>query len=155
MTKELVQSQQNEGQLLRVQPPAEEHGKKRGFNTLELLGEFQAFSRQPFIEIMAELISGIPTPENIHAFANDHPDRWAQCIKTMANLSGYHDKLEIKGNVLEDMNKLGDAQLIARLKELGDKIDSMGIRTGLVSDAEYEDVPEAKKEATSEDAAPS
>lgn len=118
---------------------SEGQGKRREFTTDELLSEFQAFSRQPFIEILSEFISGIPTPEAIRAFAEDHPDRWANAVKTMANLAGYHDKLELEGNIALDVNKLGDAQLMARLDELGEKIDSMGIRTG-ITEAEFVEV---------------
>jgi hypothetical protein len=61
----------------------------------------------------------------------------------MANLSGYHDKLEIEGNIALDINKMGDAQLLAKLDELGEQIKSMGIRSGAdepicVSDVEEE-----------------
>jgi hypothetical protein len=54
----------------------------------------------------------------------------------MANLAGYHDKLEIEGNINLDINKMGDAQLMMRLDELSAQIKSMGIRTGL-QDAEF------------------
>ena len=115
------------------------HEKERAFTPEELLGEFQALSRLPFIEVLSELMKGIPTVDNIRIFANAHPDRWANCIKVMATLAGYHDKLEIQGNLALDVNKLGDAQLMAKLEELGAQIKSMGIRTGL-QDAEFEEL---------------
>lgn len=146
MTKELVEKEERT-RLLRPQPDEPQHAKKRGFNTNELLSEFQAFSRQPFVEILSELISGVPTPEAIRTFAEDHPDRWVNAVKGMANLAGFHDKLEIEGSLAKDISKLGDAQLIAKLDELGQKIDGMGIRTGL-SEAEYVEVEQAKKDPT-------
>ena len=131
--------------LLRSRGP----DKKREFTAAELLGEFQALSRLPFIEVLSELMEGIPTVENIRIFANAHPDRWANCIKTMANLAGYHDKLEVQGNLGLDVNKLGDAQLMAKLEELGAQIKSMGIRTGL-QDAEFEELETKEGDAPSE-----
>ena len=124
---------------------SEGRGKRRGFTTSELMSEFQAFSRQPFVEILSELVQGIPTLENIQSFANDHPDRWANCVNTMAKLSGYHEKLEIEGNVMLDVNRMGDAQLLAKLEELGEQIEGMGIRQGM-TDVEFEDVEEGKNE---------
>jgi beta-phosphoglucomutase-like phosphatase (HAD superfamily) len=141
MTSELTQANEPANtRLLREQPDGPQHAKRRGFNTDEVLAEFQAFSRQPFVEILAELVSGIPTPEAIKTFAEDHPDRWANCVKTMANLAGFHDKLEIEGNIALDINRMGDAQLMERLDELGETIKSMGIKQG-ISDASYEDIP--------------
>lgn len=140
-SKELSNTQPEQGRtrLLR----SDGKGKKKGFLTDELFNEFQAFSRQPFVEILSELVQGIPTPENIREFAADHPDKWVNAIKTMANLAGYHDKLEIEGNIALDINKMGDAQLLAKLDELGMKIESMGIRTG-ITDLEHEDLENGK-----------
>jgi hypothetical protein len=124
-------SEQGTTRLLRPQPDGPQHAKNRGFSTDELLDEFNAFSRQPFMEILSELIQGIPTPESIKAFANEHPDRWVNAIRTMGNLAGYHDKLEIEGNIALDINKMGDAQLLEKLDELSGQIAKMGIRSGI------------------------
>jgi hypothetical protein len=140
-TQSLIVTDEPQQRLLR----SEGHGKRRGFKTGELLDEFQRFSRGPFVEILSELVHGIPTPENLATFASEHPDKWVNAIKTMANLAGYHDKLEIEGNISLDINKMGDAQLLAKLDELGEQINSMGIRTGITT---IEDVEEksTKKE---------
>ena len=147
MSNELTKADEpdSQGRLLRGTGA----GKERVFSVDELMSEFQAFSRAPFVEILAELVQGIPTPENIRVFANEHPDRWVNAIKTMANLAGYHDKLEIEGNIALDVNKMGDAQLMAKLDELGKQIKSMGIRTG-VQDAEFVEIEDEKKGAPSE-----
>lgn len=134
---EMIVSDEPARRLLR----SEGSDKRKGFNDLELMQEFQRFSRGPFVEILVELIQAIPTPENLRAFAAEHPDKWVTATKTMANLAGYHDKLEVEGNISLDINKMGDAQLMARLDELGEQIKGMGIRTGgdiirSVSDAE-------------------
>ena len=44
---------------------------------------------------------------------------------------------------------MGDAQLMAKLDELGKQIKSMGIRTG-VQDAEFVEIEDEKKGAPSE-----
>ena len=145
MSNELIETnEEHQGRLLRTTGK----GKERAFEVGELLEEFQAFSRAPFVEILAELVQGIPTPENLKLFASEHPDRWVTAIKTMANLAGYHDKLEIEGNINLDINKMGDAQLMTRLDELSAQIKTMGIRTGL-QDAEFVEVEgEGEKEPT-------
>ena len=147
MSNELTKADEpdSQGRLLRGTGA----GKERVFSVDELMSEFQAFSRAPFVEILAELVQGIPTPENIRIFAREHPDRWVNAIKTMANLAGYHDKLEIEGNIALDINKMGDAQLMAKLDELGEQIKSMGIRTG-IQDAEFVEIEDEKKGAPSE-----
>ena len=41
----------------------------------------------------------------------------------MSKLAGYHDKLEIHGNVNMDIRIMGDAQLMAKIKEVDQKLD--------------------------------
>lgn len=94
----------------------------RKSTTAELIEEFKLYNRTPFMEILADLIQAAPTIEAIQKFAEEHPDRWAGAVKTLANLSGFHDKREIVGNINVTIGDLSDSQLQDRLAELNEKI---------------------------------
>ena len=96
--------------------------RKPRFDTEELLAEFNAYSRQPYVEVLAEMLKCIPTPDALQLFADEHPDRWASAVNTMSKLAGYTEKLEIHGNVNMDIRVMGDAQLIARIEEVDRKL---------------------------------
>ena len=91
-------------------------GKKR-FTNADLLDQFRDYNRLPFLEILADLMQGAPTPEAIADFAEQHPDRWASALKTVAHLGGFHDKLEVTHNLNLHISNLGDAQLEELLQE--------------------------------------
>lgn len=107
------------------------HHKQR-FDTTELLAELGAYSRQPYIEILGEILQAVPTPEALQTFADAHPDRWANAIKSISNLAGFHDKLEIHGNVNLDIKTMGDAQLMERIKQVEGKLKEMGMDAKVV-----------------------
>jgi hypothetical protein len=88
------------------------------------------------------MLQCIPTPDALQIFADEHPDRWANAIRTMSNLSGYHDKLEIRGNVNHDIRTMGDAQLMVRIAEVEDKLKSMGMEAKEVVDLNADEVQE-------------
>jgi len=132
-------------------PPVSQRERKPSnlrpyFNKRDLQAQFAAMSRQPFIEILSELIQCAPSPDNIQKFADEHPDKWANTIKTMANLSGFNDKLEIEGNVNIDIQLKGDAELISQLGELQGHLKKLGISIPeqTVTDVEYEEVDTEK-----------
>jgi len=51
---------------------------KKQHTVEDLNAEYKAFSRSPFIAILAHLTHCIPTDEALQRFADDHPDRWAK-----------------------------------------------------------------------------
>ena len=101
--------------------------RKPRFDSEELLAEFSAYSRQPYVEILAEMVQCIPTPDALQDFADAHPDRWANAVSTMGRLAGYHEKLEVYGNVNVDIRVMGDAQLMAKIKEVDQKLVDLSI----------------------------
>lgn len=105
---------------------------KPRFDPTELLAELSTFSRQPFIEVLAEILQCIPTPDALQIFADEHPDRWANAVNTMSKLAGYEQGMDVDGNVLRDLTKLGDAQLIQRLAEVEDKLKELGLDAKVV-----------------------
>jgi len=106
----------------------------------DLNAEYKAFSRSPFIAILAHLTHCIPTDEALQRFADDHPDRWANAVKTFSHLAGYHDKLEITGNVAVQVHLLGDAQLLAKIQDVEKKL--LELKPG-----EFEDITKEAAEA--------
>ena len=117
---------------------------KRGrprFHVEDLLREFASYNRGPFVEILAELMQCVPEPKQLQEFANKHPDRWANAIGTISRLSGYHDKLEIKGNIFLEVHSMGDAELMKSIEEVNKQIKKMGApSTKDAQDAEFEEV---------------
>ena len=87
----------------------------RKATTLDYL---RALNREPFTEVLARLMAAEPTQENVEAWANQHPDRWASAIKTMAQLSGFHEKIEVDQNFTFSIQQSSDVDLETRLKEL-------------------------------------
>ena len=112
----------------------------------KLLGEqFRAYSRQPFIDILSFLMSCPPNETRLREFADQYPDRWANACKTFATLSGYHDKLEITGNIAIEVHNMGDAQLLAKLDEIEGKLKSIG-KVEDLKPVEYSEVENQNKE---------
>lgn len=87
-----------------------------------LMDEFTTYSRKPFIEILSHLAKCAPDEKELQIFANQYPDRWANAVSTFARLSGYHEKLEIKGNIFLQINNMGDAELMQHLEEINSKL---------------------------------
>ena len=40
----------------------------------------EARSREPFLDVLAEMLAACPDAEAIKTFADRHPDRWAQAV---------------------------------------------------------------------------
>lgn len=78
--------------------------------------------RGPFREILATALSAEPTPQAIRAFATKYPDRWAQMLTMLARLSGYNDKTEVDISINMQVSLLSDADLLARLATLEQRI---------------------------------
>ena len=113
---------------------------KKRHTVEELTAEYRAFSRSPFIAILAHLTHCIPSDDALQTFANDHPDRWANAVKTFSHLAGYHDKLEIPGNVHLQIHLLGDAQLLGKIQDVEKKLLEL-------KPNEYEEVKKEDAEA--------
>ena len=100
-------------------------------NIADLKAQLAGLSRKPFVDILSDMMMSAPSPEAIKAFAEEHPDRWTNAVRVMANLSGYHDKLEIEGNISIEITNSGDADLMAMLEDINQKL---GIKEVLTID---------------------
>ena len=121
--------------------------RQQRFDSDQLYAELTSFSRQPFIEILSEMLQCIPTPDALQEFADAHPDRWANAINTMGKLAGYEVGMDIDGDVLRDITKLGDAQLMARIQEVEGRLEAMG-EGATVIDGTVVQEKDIKKEAS-------
>ena len=79
------------------------------------------------MEVLSVMMQGAPTPEAIARLANESPDKWATMIKTMATLSGYHDKIEVSKELNINVSLMGDAELMEHLGNLNKELIRMGI----------------------------
>lgn len=85
----------------------------------ELLDALHELSTEPFRNLLAEALDAAPSPEALAKMAKDRPSDWATYVKTLANLSGYADKKEVKvGGVLAHIHEMSDAELLDHARRL-------------------------------------
>lgn len=77
-----------------------------------------AYSRQPFLETLARFMQCAPTKEAITTFANKSPDKWAAAVRTLGQLYGYADKIDITNNVFVNIHSMSDAELMKQLETM-------------------------------------
>ena len=93
-----------------------------------LKDQLRAYSREPFLDVMSRLLSCEPDANSMRIFANQYPDRWATACQRFASLAGYHDKLEISGNIVVEIHSMGDAQLLDKLAEVNKKLKVLNLK---------------------------
>lgn len=87
----------------------------------EVIGRhIAALARQPFKDLLTEMIGARPTPEAIRRFADKYPDRWAQAISILGGLAGY-ERGVVEVNVF-NIKGLSDADLMRRLAEVEEQL---------------------------------
>ena len=103
----------------------------------EVLDHLTRFSREPFQEILADIIGAKPSPEVLEAFADANPDKWTQMLKVAASLAGYADQHTIEHNIMVEVRQLGDAELVQKLSDLRGEVVEL-------AKTEYGDAGEAQ-----------
>ena len=88
----------------------------------------EARSRKPFVDVLAQFMTAMPDPEAIKAFAERHPDRWAQAVAVFGRLAGFHDKLQVDTSIAVDVSRMSDAELIDQLAEFQVELANQGER---------------------------
>jgi len=79
--------------------------------------QLEALDRAPFRRMLAEVLGVKPTRAALAKFANKSPDRWAQALAILAQLSGYERgvlKLE-----LTSIQGMSDIELMRQAAEAG------------------------------------
>ena len=71
----------SEKELTNAQIKRQQSGLAPVFTSKDLKQEFERYSRQPFVECLAEIIQCVPEREALQEFANQYPDRWANAVK--------------------------------------------------------------------------
>lgn len=84
----------------------------------EIEVQLDSLSRQPFRQVLADVLASAPSMDDIRGFASRNPDRWGQLLAIVAKLGGYHDKLEVEGNMRLKVEDMSDAELVERIKQL-------------------------------------
>ena len=92
----------------------------------ELLTRFEAGSRAPFRQMLANLMSAQPDAQALKAWAVKSPDRWSQAVAIAGRLSGYADKHEIEApstlaGLVAAVSKMSDGELLEKLAALRER----------------------------------
>jgi hypothetical protein len=82
------------------------------------------YDRTPFLDLLAEWLECSPTQEDLQAFANKYPDRYASALKALGQLGGYTEKKEVSVNVdvYMQVKNMSDSQIEDELKRLGSEL---------------------------------
>ena len=88
--------------------------------------ELSAYSRAPFLRVLADFLGCSPDPVIISALAKADPLKWAQATKIFAELGGYHPKLEVTETLIVEIRGMSDAELLQKREELRAKEIELG-----------------------------
>ena len=89
-----------------------------------------ARSREPFTDVLTALIGARPDPKALKFFAVRYLHKWAQAVAIFARLAGYHEKMEVKGNIALDISGMSDAELMERLAHLEGGVEALDAEDG-------------------------
>src|SRR5262245_7482593 len=90
----------------------------RQINADEVRAALDGMSRDPFKDLLADILGNAPTPEAIYALAQKNADRYGQLLAIVARLAGYNEKLEVQADVTTHVRDMSDAELQIRIAEL-------------------------------------
>ena len=90
----------------------------------EIMEVLMRYSREPFMQALAEVMECRPDKEDLMRFASKSPDRFFQAVAILARLSGFTEKLEVTHNIHARVSTMSDAELDAELEALVIDVDS-------------------------------
>jgi len=73
--------------------------------------------RDAFHRILADFMACAPKIEDLLKWAAKNPDRWMYTMRLLGQMAGFSDKVELNGNLMAQIGRLPDAELIRRLSE--------------------------------------
>ena len=79
--------------------------------------------RDAFHRILADFIACAPKIEDLLKWAAKNPDRWMYTMRLLGQMAGFSDKVELNGNLLAQIGRLPDAELMRRLAEKEKQIE--------------------------------
>ena len=80
-------------------------------------------SREPFKDVLAELLGSRPTKKSLKEFADAHPDRWAQAVTLFARMGGFSDKTVVEYNFYHHILQAPDSELLILRDKLSRELD--------------------------------
>lgn len=81
----------------------------------EVRANLSAYSRDPFLDVLARFLDCQPDEKSIREWAKQYPDRWANALRALGQLSGYREHIEIENNIFMTIHSMSDAQLMEHL----------------------------------------
>ena len=84
----------------------------------ELRAKLQTYSREPFLELLSDMVGAQPLPNELRKWAARSPDRWAHAIEIFAKLGGFTEKREVTHSFIMNLMNMGDAEIQQTLHEL-------------------------------------
>jgi len=92
---------------------------------LSLRQRLISLDREPFVEVLRELLETKPSPEALEQFAEKWPDKWVHTLSTMAKLAGYEvDQPSTNINILAA--NMSYAELVTEFQKLQKELSSDG-----------------------------
>ena len=84
--------------------------------------------RDPFKLELAKLLDCAPDTESLKAFSHKYPEKWANMVKVLSNLSGFHDKeVSTQTNIYTQINVLSDSELTSELQKVLSQIGQVPV----------------------------
>jgi hypothetical protein len=98
-------------------------------------------SRDPFKDLLANVLGCAPDEKTIQKFAKKFPDKYAGMIKTYSELAGYQSKmLATEITIYQQINNMPDSQLNDELQRLMVELKDDVIEGETVPSLEHETV---------------
>jgi hypothetical protein len=82
----------------------------------------RSYDRTPFLDLLAEFMECMPTPQTIMAFADKYPDRWAKALVDLGRLGGFADKKEIDIDLRARISSMSDSQIEDAMRDAAYKL---------------------------------
>lgn len=99
-----------------------EIGDRRLYTIKSVREQLDMMSRTPFGDILAMLLGAHPTEEALISFAQNNPEKWANTVRTFAQLTGYREEIEVTHNVFAQVRVMSDMDLEHSLRDIQNKL---------------------------------
>lgn len=118
--------------------------KRPQYDADKIWSDLLTMDRNPFRSELSKLLECAPDEETLKAFSHKYPEKWANSLKVLAGLSGYHDKeVSTQVNIYTQINTLSDSALLLELQNTLIQIGQSQILEGVaVDNNSINDVPE-------------
>lgn len=93
-------------------------------DALAIRAEIEVLSRNPFRDILSELVECLPDLERIKEWAKEDPGKLIHSISKITPLAGYKEQVTHEHNTLVQIGMMSDSQLDAKLRELNKLLEA-------------------------------